>query len=86
MEVFVVNDDFLFEVIDFLLFELGHFLDHVVSRDENCFEVARIGESRFVLHFRVKVCFAVLRRVVHSAQFLLFGLGFLGDVGHQKLV
>ena len=86
MEMFVIDNDLLLEVIYLLLLELSHFFDHIVTRDEHGLKIARIAERLHVLHLRVEVGLAVLRRVVHSAQFLLLGLGLLRHVGDHQFV
>ena len=73
-EVFVVDNDFLIEVVELALLHLSHLLDHIVTRNKNCFEVISIRECLlFALNFTVEVVFALGLRIVLKA----FQSGFL---------
>ena len=80
------NNNLLVKGILLFLFEFGHFLDHVLTRDEHSLEIRWIREGLGVLDLAVEVGLSNVSGAELSTLHLALGLIFLLHVRNHEVI
>ena len=86
LEVLVVHDNLAFEILYLLLFQLGHFLHHVIARDEHSLEVVGVWEGCLILDFAVEISFTVISWIILLALKAIPRLSLLLHVRDLQII
>jgi hypothetical protein len=83
----IFNHNFFVEIVNLFLLLLSKFFNHVLSGDEDCFEVVRVRECvANYFYFRFEVRLAVVCRHVLETFQLFFGFSSLLVVRNRQLM